>query len=294
MKFAAIDVGSNAVRLLFSRVYEGEGVPFFKKELLVRMPLRLGDDAFSRKRISDPKAERLMETMLGFAHLIRGYRPVASRAAATSAMRTVENGPEIVQAIEERTGIRLEILDGSDEAKMILANNLEERLNLKKSYLYVDVGGGSTELSIFAKGKVRSSASFDIGTVRLLRDLVPKKRWDEMKRWIADHAKKHKVTAAIGSGGNINKIFRLAHRKEKEVLAYQNIKKISNTLQKYTYEERIRKFNLKSDRADVILPASRIYLSVMKWAGTKRMHVPQVGLADGLVHVLYEEQKRKE
>lgn len=294
MKFAAIDIGSNAVRLLLTRVYENENRPFFKKEALIRMPLRLGDDAFVRRRISEAKAEMLVSTLLGFKHLIDAYQPLAYLACATSAMREVENGAEIVQKIYGRSGIRLHIIDGAEEAEMIYANHFEERLEKDKSYLYVDVGGGSTELTFFSGGRSAASASFNIGTVRILENLVPEERWREMKKWIKKSVVNRQNVYGIGSGGNINKLFELARQKEGKPLSYKKLREIFQMVVAYSYEERIKILDLKPDRADVIVPALRIYLSVMKWGGISKIYVPQIGLADGIIHVLYERYKRGE
>ncbi|NIS38950.1 exopolyphosphatase, partial [Candidatus Saccharibacteria bacterium] len=289
--FAAIDIGSNAVRLLFTRVFENGDQPFFKKESLIRIPLRLGDDAFNKNLISAEKVDMLLNTMTGFKHLIDAYQPLSYKAFATSAMREAQNGEKIVEAVKNQSGIDLEIIDGKIEAEIIYSNHFETKKNSGDSYLYVDVGGGSTELTLFAEGKSQSSRSFNIGTVRLLENKVPDAYWKEMKGWLKENAKDLLSIVGVGSGGNINKIFRLARKKESKPISYKKIKKIDKLLNSYTFEERIRKLNLRADRADVIVPASRIYLSVMKWGKIKHMYVPQIGLADGVVHLLYERHK---
>ncbi|MFQ5584315.1 MAG: exopolyphosphatase [Calditrichia bacterium] len=291
MKFAAIDIGSNAVRLLLARVFETDNEPVFKKESLVRIPLRLGEDAFTDRRISDEKADSLIQTMIAFRHLITAYGALDYIACATSAMREAINAPGIVAAIEKQSGIQLEVVDGKKEADIIYSNHFEEKLSRQKSYLYIDVGGGSTELTLFSKGKNIASKSFDIGTVRLLKNVVPKRTWREMKQWTRNNLKGLKKVKAIGSGGNINKIFRLSRQKEGKPLLLKNLKDISEFLSSYSLQERIKTLGLRPDRADVIIPASQIYISVMEWGKIKRIYVPQIGLADGLVHLMYERYK---
>lgn len=291
MKFAAIDIGSNAVRLLLTKVLEIEEDNFFKKESLIRIPIRLGEDAFSDQFISKDKAERLLNTMIGFKHLMQAYQPIDYLACATEAMREAKNGDKIVDEIEKQSGIKLEIVEGKKEAEIIYSNHIEEKLDSEKSYLYVDVGGGSTELTIFSGKKTITTQSFKIGTVRLLQNQVTKERWDEMKKWIKSNSADLQPIVAIGSGGNINKIFRLSRVKEGKPISFKKIKEIYSTLIKFTYEERIRFLNLRPDRADVIIPAFEIFLAVMKWAKIKQILVPQIGLSDGLIHILYEKYK---
>ena len=293
MKFAAIDIGSNAVRLLLSRIIENGDQPIFKKESLIRIPIRLGDDAFTNQKISEEKKNNLINTMIGFRHLIEAYEAVDYIACATSAMREAVNGQEIVELIKQESGINLEIIDGKKEAYIINSNHVEKGLDITRSYLYIDVGGGSTELTLFSKNESITSRSFNIGTVRLLKNLVQKESWKEMKRWIKETTAEFQPISGIGSGGNINKIFRLSHKNEGKQLSYKNIKDIYQYLTTFTLNQRIKILGLKPDRADVILPAAEIYLSVMKWASIKQMHVPQIGLSDGLIHILYERQKEK-
>lgn len=291
MKFAAIDIGSNAVRLLLARVFETDNQPVIKKESLVRIPVRLGEDAFTGQRISVEKADSLIQTMIAFRHLITAYGALDYIACATSAMREAKNAPGLVAAIEKQSGIRLEVVDGKKEADIIYSNHFEEKLSRKKPYLYIDVGGGSTELTLFSRNKNIASKSFNIGTVRLLKNVVPKSSWREMKQWIISNLKGLKQVRAIGSGGNINKIFRLSRQKEVKPLSFKNLKDIYEFLSSYSLEERIKILGLRPDRADVIIPASQIYISVMEWGKIRRIYVPQIGLADGLIHLLYERYK---
>ncbi|MBN1153781.1 exopolyphosphatase [candidate division KSB1 bacterium] len=294
MKFAAIDVGSNAVRLLFTQVFQSDyDAPFFKKDALIRIPIRLGDDAFSQHVISQEKEEKLIKTMLGFQHLIDAYQPLDYMACATSAMREAENGSAIADKIKQITGIDLIIVPGSEEAELIYSNHIENLLDTNKSYLYIDVGGGSTEITLFSKGKVNTSNSFKIGTVRLLKKLVSDSDWDEMSKWLKTATKDIDELFAIGSGGNINKLFRISLQRENRPLSRKKLEQLYSLISKYSFEERIKILGLRPDRADVILPASEIYLTVMKKAKIKKIYVPQVGLADGLIHILYEKHVAK-
>ncbi len=293
MKFAAIDIGSNAVRLLLTKVIETESGPFFRKECLVRMPIRLGEDTFTTGRISKEKVEKLVECLLGFKHLISAYSAIDFLACATSATRDAANRGEIVDLVRDRVGIDLEVVDGSDEARIIVSNHVETEItgNGGSCYLYVDVGGGSTEITVSDPGSVIASKSFDIGAVRLLHGLVPEESWRQMRKWLRQHTRQRPPKAAIGTGGNVNKIFRLVRCKEGKPLSYKKMLRVYKSLQKFTVEERVTRLNLRPDRADVIVPACQIYLFAMKWAGVRKMYVPQIGLADGLVHILYDRHR---
>lgn len=289
MKFAAIDIGSNAVRLLFGNVYEGAAEPIFKKADLVRVPLRLGEDAFLHKRISDAKVDKLITVMKSFRHLINFYEVTDFRACATSAMREAVNGPEIVARVKKETGITIEIIDGKTEAQIIYSNHIAESLDKNYDYLYIDVGGGSTEITLFSKEQVVTSRSFNIGTIRMLNDLVSREQWNEFKNWVKEVTKDHRrPLIAIGSGGNINKIFKMSRKKQNRPLSYTKLKAIYDMLDAFTLDERIKILGLNPDRADVIIPASRIFLTVMKTAETDKLLVPQIGMSDGLIHLLYE------
>ncbi len=292
LKFAAIDIGSNAVRLLLTRVLEDGQGAFFKKESLIRLPIRLGEEAFTIERFSPGQIEVLVNAMTGFKYMMQAYQPLDYMACATSAMREVKNGPEVVRAIKKECGIDLQIIDGKLEAEIIFANRFEQRLNKQKHYLYIDVGGGSTELTLLAAGRAAAAQSFKIGTVRALKGKVKASTWKSMRLWIKEHTRGYQPLAGIGSGGNINKMFRLARQKEGKPLSYKALGKMDALINSYTFEERIRILNLRPDRADVIVPASRIYLTVMRWAGCKKIYVPQIGLADGLVRMLYERYRK--
>ncbi|MBI2269136.1 MAG: exopolyphosphatase [Bacteroidetes bacterium] len=293
MKFAAIDIGSNALRLLFCNVLNGKHDPVFKKAELIRIPLRLGEDAFLEGKISEKKIEKLIKSMKAFQCLIDVYDAIDYRACATSAMREASNSVEIIDRIKKETGIKIEVIDGSTEADIIYSNHIAEHLSNDNAYLYIDVGGGSTEITLFNKNKVVVSRSFNIGTIRMLHDKVSKELWGEFKDWIKDNTKGYKPLAAIGSGGNINKLFALSRKKQSKPISYSKLKSIYELLEAYSYEERIRELGLKPDRADVIMPASKIFLTIMRLAEIEKMYVPQIGLSDGIVHLLYEKNKSK-
>jgi exopolyphosphatase/guanosine-5'-triphosphate,3'-diphosphate pyrophosphatase len=291
VKFGAIDIGTNAVRLLLTNVIE-EGVPpLFKKEVLVRMPLRLGEDVFAGNRISDDKTHRLVETVIGFRHLIEAYPAQDYMALATSAMRVAENGREVAAKVRELTGIEIEIIDGQTEAEVIFANHIEERLAPHTNYFYVDVGGGSTEISIIEEREMVAAQSFKLGTVRALAAGLSEDELQEMKAWLKENTRDRRPIVGIGSGGNINKMFKLARVKDGSPMSYKQMQRLYSSLRSYTLQERINVLKLRPDRADVIIPASEIYLSAMKWAKAKRMFVPQFGLSDGIVHVLYDRHR---
>lgn len=294
MKLAAIDVGSNAVRLLFVNVYEGKGGPNFKKADLVRVPLRLGDDAFVHKKISREKADQLVLVMRAFRALIDFYAVDGLRACATSAMRDASNGAELAALVQQETGITIEVIDGKTEARIIFENHVAEELDQGNDYLYIDVGGGSTELTLFSKNQVLASRSFNIGTIRMLNGLVSKELWSSFKDWIKETTRDHKrPLIAIGSGGNINKLFKMSRRKQSRPLSFDKLKQLHEMLESYTLDERMRVLGLNPDRADVIVPAGRIFLTAMKAAQIDAILVPQIGLADGLIHLLYEDMKAK-
>ncbi len=293
MILAAIDIGSNAMRLLFCRVYEVNGKPHFSKEELIRMPIRLGEDVFLRGKISEQKEERLITSLKGFSELIKAYDVTAYRAVATSAMRDASNGDEILNRAKKESGIEVEIIDGKLEAALVFSNHIEEILNPKYAYLYIDVGGGSTELTLYFNQKVISARSFNIGTVRMLLSKDEKEEWEEMKAWLKKSTVGIHPLNAIGSGGNINKIFKMANKKETKHLSYDKLKGQYEMLCSHTYDERIERLGLKPDRADVIIPAAKIFLTVMKTADIDKIYVPQIGLSDGIIHDLYEVQKSK-
>ncbi|MCC8359063.1 Ppx/GppA phosphatase family protein [Salinimicrobium sediminilitoris] len=289
-KFAAIDIGSNAVRLLIMTITEQEGrEPLFKKTSLVRVPIRLGADVFLTKRISDENIKRMVDTMQAFKLLMRSHKIERFKACATSAMRESLNGEEVVQLIEEETGVEISIIDGTDEAAIIAATDLHALIQSDKTYLYVDVGGGSTEFTLYSKGKTVASRSFKLGTVRLLENIVPQEMWDEVEAWIREVTRKFSKIDLIGSGGNINNIFKSSGKANGKPLSFFYLSSYYQLLQSFTYEERITELNLNQDRADVIVPAAKIYLSAMKWTRARRIYVPKIGLSDGIIKSLYQE-----
>ena len=288
MIFAAIDIGSNAIRLLFSRVYVVDGKAHFSKEELIRMPVRLGEDVFVNKHITSAKAERLITALKGFSQLIKAYGVKDYRAVATSAMRDATNGMEVIARIKSEADLNVEIIDGKNEAALVFSNHIEQLINPKHAYLYIDVGGGSTELTLYFDSKVIAAKSFNVGTVRMLLDKVEKDELEDMRVWLKRNTVGIHPLFGIGSGGNINKIFKMSGKKETKHLSYDRLKDIYDMLCSYTYQERIERLDLKPDRADVIVPAAKIFLTVMKNANIERVFVPQVGLSDGIVHQMYE------
>lgn len=287
-KYAAIDIGSNAIRLLISNIIEQKGKPtLFKKSALVRVPIRLGADVFINQKISEENAQRMIDTMNAFKLLMKSHKVVAYKACATSAMREAENGAEIVNLIKKKAKIKVDVIDGEEEAAIIAATDLNSFIDQSKTYLYVDVGGGSTEFSVIHQGKTTASKSFKIGTVRLLNDMVQKETWQELQVWIKQNTKDFERINLLGSGGNINKIFKISGRAIGKPLTYFYLTSYYNMLQSYSYEERITQLDLNQDRADVIIPATRIYLSAMKWSNAKYIYVPKIGLSDGIVKSIY-------
>ena len=293
MIFAAIDIGSNAVRLLINHVFEDKEKAHFDKEELIRMPIRLGEDVFLHGEISKIKTEKLTATMRGFGELLKVFDITAMRACATSAMRDAKNGKEVIERVKKETGISIEIIDGKTEAATIFSNHVEELLDPDKNYLYIDVGGGSTELTLLCNKKVIAQKSFNVGKLRMLFNKIEKDEWEGYKAWIKKNTDGVKPLHGIGSGGNINKLFKMGGKKETKHLSYDKLKSMHDMLSSYTYEERITTLGLKPDRADVIIPAAKIFLSAMKHAEIEKIYVPQIGLSDGIIHQLYEEHKKK-
>jgi exopolyphosphatase / guanosine-5'-triphosphate,3'-diphosphate pyrophosphatase len=288
LKFAAIDIGSNAVRLLFMNVIEDNEEILFKKSELIRMPVRLGEDAFYNDGvIRSEKIENLMHTISAFRHLMIVQNVLSYRACATSAMREAANSGYIVDYIKDRTGISIDIIDGQQEAELVYSNRIVETINNDRSFLYVDVGGGSTEITLFANKKVITSESFNIGTIRFLNGEISQSEFTRMKNFLKDLTSRYKPIDLIGSGGNINKVFRLSGKKDGIPLSYRHLKDIYSFLASFTIEERIKELGFNPDRADVIIPATEIFLKIMKWTKAKKILVPKIGISDGIVHQLY-------
>lgn len=290
MRIAAIDIGSNAVRLLINDVIvDANGKTDFVKLALVRVPLRLGFDVFETGEISAKKIDQLVQTIQSYKLLLTVYEVEHLKACATSAMRDAKNAAEVLHLVEINTGIRIEVITGDAEARFIYDNHIAENLNSLESYLYIDVGGGSTELTFFSGGKLVFQHSFNIGTIRLLKNQVAKKDWEEMKNFIRTNIKGHPHVTCIGSGGNINKVFSLSKRKEGKPLNIEQLQNYYNEFSSVNLHQRMQLFKLREDRADVIVPALLIYINVMRWAAAEEIFVPKIGLADGLIHNLYEE-----
>lgn len=287
-KYAAIDIGSNAMRLLISNVVEQEGKePQFNKSSLVRVPIRLGQDAFTVGEISEENIDRMVDAMKAFNLLMKVHKVERYMAFATSAMREAYNGKEVVELIKKKADINIEIIDGKKEATIIASTDLHHLLKTDQTYLFVDVGGGSTEFTLFADGKMINSRSFKAGTVRLLNDMVHDVVWDEIEKWIKANTKDYEEVTLIGSGGNINKLFKMSGKQQEKPLSYIYINSQYAFLNSLTYEQRIAELGLNSDRADVIIHATRIYLNAMKWSGARQIYVPKIGLSDGIVKAMY-------
>lgn len=293
MKFAAIDIGSNAVRLLFCNVHTHNGKTSIKKAELIRVPIRLGEDSFTHKHITAKKADKLVTAMKAFRHLMDVYDAVDYRACATSAMRDADNRYEVVDRVRREAGIKIEIIDGKTEADIIYSNHIEQHLDKDNNYLYIDIGGGSTEITLFSKNKPVVSQSFNVGTIRMLHDQIDKEYWSYFKNWVKEITAGYKPLIAIGSGGNINKLSKMTRKKTGKPLAVTKLKSLCELIESYTYEERIQTLGLNPDRADVIIPASKILLTVLKKAEIEKIIVPEIGLSDGIVHQLYEKHQEK-
>lgn len=289
-KLAAIDIGSNAMRLLINNVIEYNGVKLFKKVDIVRVPIRLGTEAFKEKNISEYTRKRLVQALHGYKHLIEAHEVVNYRGCATSAMREAKNGAEIIQQIKDETGIHIEIIDGKEEAEIIYANHIEKLIDDKQAYLYVDVGGGSTEITFFKNGIVQNSKSFNIGTIRILNDMISTPMWDELHQWLEETLQGQAIQI-IGSGGNINKVAKISRKDPNKPLSFDYLNNYYKILKSYTYEERIIELDLNPDRADVIIPAMKIFTSIMKWSKAKHIYVPKIGLADGIIKELEKNEK---
>lgn len=287
-KFAAIDIGSNAIRLLIHNVIEEEDKETqFRKSSLIRVPVRLGEDSFTVGEISEHNVERMLNTMKAFRLLMDVNGVEEYMACATSAMREANNGYEIIEKIHKESGVRIELIDGKKEAAIIASTDLKKLLQKDKSYLYIDVGGGSTEFTLFSQGKIKVSKSFKIGTVRLLNNMVGENVWIQIENWIKENTREEPKISIIGSGGNINKLHRMSGRKDGEPLSYIWLNAQYRFLESMSYEDRLSELGLNPDRADVIIPATRIYLLAAKWCRAKKIHVPKIGLSDGIIKTLY-------
>jgi len=292
-KYAAIDIGSNAIRLLVVTVIEKDGFePQFKKTSLVRVPIRLGADVFLKGKISDASYARMKDAMTAFSLIMKTHNVKHYHACATSAMREAENGIEIASKLKKETGVSIQIIDGKKEAAFIASTDLHDFVKENDVCLYVDVGGGSTEFTVYSEGASVISKSFSLGTVRILNDMVREQLWDDVRDWIKEHTSQYEKIQVIGSGGNINSIYKASGMKIGQPLSYFFLANYYEKLKSLTYHERIFDLQMNPDRADVIIPATRIYLSAMKWSKAKNIFVPKVGLADGIIRTLYLKNKK--
>jgi exopolyphosphatase/guanosine-5'-triphosphate,3'-diphosphate pyrophosphatase len=283
VKLAAIDIGSNAIRLLIEEVRQFNGQIRIDKVSLTRVPVRLGEDVFTSGSISEEKTRQLVKTMRAFWYIMDVHQVEMFRVCATSAMREAKNRKKVIETVEREANFKIEILSGDEEANLIFRNYVSQNLNTKENYLFVDVGGGSTELTLIKKGVRVKSQSFNIGTVRLLSGTIDKKIWKSIETWLSAHAAKSGSLVAIGTGGNVNTLFKLQGKKPQETISSLEIKNLYKMLSSVDLDERIFNFKLRPDRADVILPACEIYLKIMTSAGIKKMIVPKIGLSDGMI-----------
>lgn len=291
-KFSGIDIGSNAVRLLTQNIVEEPGqATTFNKSSLVRVPVRLGEEVFTQGAISYRNADRIVATMKAFKLLMEVSEVEAYMACATSAMREAANGKQVLQRIASEAGIQVELIDGAREAQLITNTDLGALLLGGRDYLYIDVGGGSAEFTLYSEGAIKKSQSFPLGTVRSLNNRIPEGTWAQLERWIKDDGHPSQNLEIIGSGGNINKLHKMSGRKEGQPLSRSGLERQYRYLNKLSYEDRIRILGLNPDRADVIIPAAKIYLLAAQWSGAQKIHVPQMGLSDGMIRTLYEQRK---
>ncbi len=287
-KYAAIDIGSNAMRLLIANIIEEPGKETqFSKSSLVRVPIRLGQDAFTVGEISQENIDRMIDAMKAYKLLMKVHKVEKYMACATSAMREAYNGQEVAELISEKAGIKIDIIDGKKEASIIASTDLLHLLKKEETYLFVDVGGGSTEFSLFNNGKIVASKSFKIGTVRLINNMVNDIVWQEIEKWIKSITAEYEQVILIGSGGNINKLFKMSGKLQDKPLTFMYINSQFSMLNSLSYEQRISTLGLNADRADVIIPATKIYLNAMKWSGARHIYVPKIGLSDGIVKAIY-------
>ena len=290
MRIATIDIGSNAARLLVVDVVTNKDNTLdFNKVCFERLPLRLGFDVFENGRISPLKEQKVINAMQVFQGLLSFYDVKHLKACATSAMRDAKNNHEIVKAVESQTGIKIDIITGDQEALLVNENHIAENMDREHGYLYVNVGGGSTDIIFFVDGQLKYKKSIDIGTIRILKNLVTKSHWDNLKAELEANVQSHLPLVAIGSGGNINKIFSMSKKKEGKPLSLDQLKKYYTNFNSISVEERIHLYKLREDRADVVVPALQIFINLMKWANINEIYVPKIGLVDGLAHALYEE-----
>lgn len=294
MRIAAIDIGSNAARLLINEITEAKkGKPQFTKLNLLRIPLRLGMDVFTTGEIGAERRQMVLDSMSVFSNLMKIYKVEAYRACATSAMRDARNGAELIAAVHKSSGIDIEIITGDEEAALVFENHVVNTADKNFAYLYIDVGGGSTELTFYVDGKMQYEKSFNIGTIRLLNNLVTEPQWKEMKQEIRQNINSSKPIVAVGSGGNINKLFSMSKTKDGKPMSSAYLQKTYKEMSALTVPQRMSKYNIREDRADVLVPALQVFNHVMNWSDIDKILVPKISVADGLIHSLYEQVKKK-
>ena len=286
-KFAAIDIGSNAIRILIANIIQTDHDVIFQKNSLIRSPVRLGEDSFTLGEISPKSLKRFVKTMKAFKLLMNVHGVSYYKAYATSALREANNSSHVIKTVKKKAGIKVEIIDGTKEAEIISNSKISEFINTQKTFLFVDVGGGSTEFTFINEGNHVVSKSFKIGTVRLINNLIDDRVWVGIEKWIKKNSMKYDKITLMGSGGNINKLFKLSNIKEGKPLSKIKLSQLFNQLEKLNYEHRILKFELNPDRADVIVPAARIYLKALEWSGGQKIYVPRFGLSDGMIKYMY-------
>jgi exopolyphosphatase/guanosine-5'-triphosphate,3'-diphosphate pyrophosphatase len=286
-KFAAIDIGSNAIRILIANIIQTEHNVVFQKNSLIRSPVRLGEDSFTFGEISPKSLKRFVKTMKAFKLLMNIHGVSHYKAFATSALREANNSSYVIKTVKKKAGIKVEIIDGTKEAEIISNSKISEFINTQKTFLFVDVGGGSTEFTFINEGNHVVSKSFKIGTVRLINNLIDDRVWIGIENWIKKNSMKYEKITLMGSGGNINKLFKLSNIKEGKPLSKIKLSQLFKQLEKLNYEERVLKFELNPDRADVIVPAARIYLKALEWSGGQKIYVPRFGLSDGMIKYMY-------
>ncbi len=292
-KFAAIDIGSNAIRILIANIIQTENDVVFQKNCLIRSPVRLGEDSFTLGEISPKSLKRFVKTMKAFKLLMSVHGVSQYKAYATSALREANNSSYVIKTIKKKAGIKVEVIDGIKEAEIISNSKISEFINSQKTFLFVDVGGGSTEFTFINEGNHVVSKSFKIGTVRLINNLVDDRVWIGIENWIKKNSKKYQKITLMGSGGNINKLFKLSNIKDGKPLSKIKLSQVFKLLKDLNYEERVLKFELNPDRADVIVPAARIYLKALEWSGGQKIYVPRFGLSDGMIKYMFKNLKNK-
>lgn len=293
MKFGAIDIGTNAARLLIGEVMKSKDSQIVKKISYVRIPLRLGMEVFETGVISEKKAKAFKKAIMAFKLIAEVFNVVELRACATSAMREAENSAEIQEMIARETGVNIEIIDGEEEADIIFSTFLLLDFDLTKPFIVIDVGGGSTEISVFYQGEKQHSKSFKVGTIRLLKKKVAEDIWDEINLWLSENVKENTNYTVFGTGGNINNMHKLLGKRGSETIQTHELKALSADLRSMTLSQRIAKYQLKSDRADVIVPASKIFLKILKQLKSPELAVPKIGLADGMIHQMHTKNLQK-